>query len=75
MFEAKNGDFAFTDDGGIYSDQVALKDPEGQPTNALDTKVWAATAAAFSLVEVSMSFELQEQDLLLDFLVAMTYLL
>ena len=63
-FQAVDGDFTFTDDGGIFSTQTAEKNPETyRATNGLQAKVWSVLNAAFSRKAISISFQLKNANL------------
>ena len=66
VFEVVDGQYNFVDTGGIYSQQMARRDPDQVPaTNGLDTRVWGVKNAAFAAQQLTISFELKSnQDIL-----------
>ena len=66
MFKADStdGQFKFTDDGGVFTTQTAEKDPKRyRATNGPQAKIWSVTHAAFSRKSVSISFQLKSVQL------------
>ena len=62
--DSTDGQFKFTDDGGVFSTQTAEKDPQrSRASNGLQAKIWSVTHAAFSRKSVSISFQLKGPQL------------